>query len=146
MFSVKSYAELSKDELFAILRARVEVFVVEQTCPYMDIDGQDDSAHHIIGYIDDRLGLYTRIFFRPEQHECSIGRVIVHSRHRGCGLGRVLMEHSEQTCLDIHNPTSIYLGAQAHLKDFYGSLGYRVTGPEYDEDGIPHLPMRKIIP
>ena len=140
------FTNLSLSQLYAILQLRQEIFVVEQQCPYLDADGQDHDAFHLMGFIDDQLALYTRFFFNSHKREGIIGRVIVKEAYRGLGLGYKLMEESERRCLRIHVPKQITLGAQAHLRSFYQQLGYEVYGHEYDEDGIPHLPMRKIIP
>ena len=140
------FTELSVSELYAILQLRQEVFVVEQQCPYLDADGQDKDAYHLMGFINNQLSLYTRLFYLEHKREGIIGRVIVKETHRGLGLGYKLMEESEKWCLEVHSPTQITLGAQAHLQSFYNQLGYIVYGNEYDEDGIPHLPMRKFIP
>ena len=137
------FTDLSVTDLYAILQLRQEVFVVEQECPYLDADGQDADAHHLMGFINNHLALYTRLFYLSDKREGIIGRVIVKEAYRGLGLGYELMEESERWCLQMHSPTKITLGAQAHLQSFYNRLGYLVYGDEYDEDGIPHLPMRK---
>ena len=141
-----SFQDLSLEQLYAILQLRQEVFVVEQNCPYLDADGRDYSAHHLMGFIHHQLALYTRIFFIDNQKEGIIGRVIVKEKYRKRGLGYDLMTESEIRCIKMFSPKEITLGAQAHLKSFYNRLGYSVCGDEYDEDGIPHLPMRKCIP
>ena len=137
---------LTVNELYDLLRLRQEVFIVEQCCPYLDADGEDERAIHLLGYIDGILGLYTRLFYTPNTAEAIIGRVIVKAPYRGRKLGYVLMEESEKQITELYKPTAISLGAQAHLEGFYGSLDYQRCGENYDEDGIPHIPMRKIIP
>lgn len=141
-----SFTDLSVTELYALLQLRQEVFVVEQECPYLDADGQDHEAHHLMGFIDNQLALYTRLFFDIDNDTSIIGRVIVKSTHRKKGLGYILMQESELQCKHLHSSKRITLGAQAHLEGFYTTLGYSVYGDEYDEDGIPHLPMAKFIP
>lgn len=132
---------LDRDGFYGVAKLRQEVFVVEQQCAYADLDGLDPQAWHLRGWLGDELVAYLRTFaagiVRPEQ---VIGRVIVAPAHRRRGIASVLMREAQQR-LDPHMPT--HLGAQAHLEGFYGSLGYRVCGPGYDEDGIPHLPMRR---
>ena len=143
---LRSFNDLSLIELYSILQLRQEVFVVEQSCAYLDADGEDPNAHHLMGFIDNRLVLYTRIFHDSNSSTSIIGRVIVKLAHRKLGLGYKLMEESEKRCQQLHSPNKITLGAQAHLELFYSALGYTVYGDEYDEDGIPHLPMHKFIP
>ena len=140
------FTDLSLTDLYALLQLRQEVFVVEQQCPYLDADGQDHEAHHHMGFIQGKLALYTRLFYINHKREGIIGRVIVKNTYRGLGLGYKLMQESERQCIQLHSPRLITLGAQAHLQSFYSQLGYTVYGEEYDEDGIPHLPMRKFIP
>ena len=143
---LRSFTELSVTELYSILQLRQEVFVVEQTCAYLDADGEDSQAHHLMGFIDKQLALYTRLFYDPNSTTSIIGRVIVKQTHRKLGLGYRLMTESERRCQQLYTPNRITLGAQAHLESFYSRLGYTVYGEEYDEDGIPHLPMHKFIP
>ena len=140
------FKELSLFELYSILQLRQEVFVVEQHCPYLDADGQDDKAFHLMGFINDQLALYTRFFYLETNEQGIIGRVIVKKNYRGRKLGFKLMKESERWLQQMHSPSKITLGAQAHLQSFYNHLGYSVYGDEYDEDGILHLPMRKFIP
>lgn len=140
------FEKLTINELYDIMQLRQEVFVVEQACPYLDADGEDQRAIHLLGYIGGNLALYTRLFYESTTEEASIGRVIVKSLYRGNKLGYVLMQESENRILELFNPKIISLGAQAHLEHFYGVLGYKRCGENYDEDGIPHLPMHKFIP
>ena len=143
----KNWTDISRDELYEILQLRQAVFVVEQDCPYLDADGQDQHAAHVLGWSTDNVLIaYSRVFLpQPSSHTAIIGRVIIHPNHRGLRLGYDLMRQSE--ALARHNSriqiASFTLSAQAHLRDFYGHLGYTVSGPGYDEDGIPHLPMQK---
>ena len=136
-----AWEELDRDALYAIARLRQEVFVVEQACAYADLDGLDPLAHHLQGWDAEDLVAYLRTFAAHTIHpEQVIGRVIVAASHRRRGVASALMREAERN-LNACEP--IWLGAQAHLEGFYASLGYRVCGPGYDEDGIPHLPMRK---
>jgi ElaA protein len=143
----KSWDTLSRNELYALLQLRQAIFIVEQNCPYLDADGIDFSAAHLLGW-DDKENLvgYSRVYLHENNPlEASIGRVIVHSTHRGSGLGYELMKKTEDFALRhwARKLTAFTLSAQSHLKFFYTKLGYEVCGPGYDEDGIPHLPMRK---
>ena len=97
-----------------------------------------------MGFINDQLALYTRILFGSKARG-DHRRVIVREKYRGMGLGYKLMKESERRCIQMYSPVQITLGAQAHLQSFYNHLGYIVYGDEYDEDGIPHLPMHYSI-
>ena len=142
-----SFSKLTTEMLYTILRLRQEVFVIEQNCNYLDADGADLTAFHLLGCIDNEPAMYTRYFIAKDNPQHGIiGRVIVQSKFRGLGLGFVLMQHTERCFLERHHLTHITLGAQAHLQSFYEKQGYRVYGDPYDEDDIPHLPMRKNIP
>jgi len=136
------FESLSVFTLYDILKLRQEIFVVEQECAYLDADGNDEVALHLFGKTHDELCAYARIFPPTEKKGAIIGRVIVHSSYRGKGLGYTLMKqaHSFIKSTFPQNP-HITLGAQSHLRHFYGSLGYVQSGPEYLEDDIPHIPM-----
>lgn len=141
-----AFDELTVHHLYTLLKLRQEVFVVEQTCPYLDADGTDQDARHCLGFLGEQLILYTRYFISPSDDTGVIGRVITHRDFRNRGLGHLLMLKSERCLLEQQRVSKIHLSAQAHLRTFYEKLGYRVCGSEYDEDGIPHLPMLKFIP
>ncbi|MFT5679549.1 MAG: ElaA protein [Myxococcota bacterium] len=136
---------LSTTDLYTVLRLRQEVFVVEQDCVYLDADGGDLTCHHLLGWQDGVLVAYLRAFppGGDPHPEVVIGRVLTAESVRGTGQGRVLMEEGHRQAAATWGPQPIWLSAQAHLSRFYGSLGYAVAGPGYDEDGIPHLPMRR---
>lgn len=139
----KDWASLSTEELYELLALRQVVFVVEQDCPYLDADGLDSRAHHLLGYMDDQLVAYARAFPPGEVYtEAAIGRVITAPSIRGQGQGRPLMREAMNCVHRTYGPTAIKLSAQAHLEPYYQSLGFEVCGEGYDEDGIPHLPMR----
>ena len=143
----KNWSELSRDTLYEILMLRQAIFVVEQECPYLDTDGQDQFAGHVLGRSNQHVLLgYSRVFLpKSDGQSAVIGRVIVHPKVRGQGIGYELMRQSEVLAIAYcdHRIHSFSLSAQAHLQHFYGQLGYEITGPGYDEDGIPHLPMQK---
>ena len=138
------FHKLSVHELYSLLQLRQEVFIVEQNCPYLDADGADTKAIHLLGIQDNTLCCYARIFLSQEGGGSIIGRVIVHERFRGKGLGYTLMKQAHSYIAN-ESPKNTYikLGAQAHLRDFYGALGYKQNGEDYLEDGIPHIPMIK---
>lgn len=141
-FLWKPFHALELAELHDLLQLRSEIFVVEQTCAYLDVDGRDPHAYHLLVHDDDGLVAYLRAFPPGADGEAVIGRVVVRKRARGQGWGGELMREGHRRVWSTWGPRPIAISAQAYLERFYGELGYRVTGPAYDEDGIPHLPMR----
>jgi ElaA protein len=129
-------------ELYDLLALRQAVFVVEQDCPYLDADGRDLRARHLLGARGDELVACLRAFapgqLRPE---AVIGRVVTAPWVRGEGVGTELMEVGLARVWDTWGPCPVFASCQAHLRGWYGRLGFAVTGAGYDEDGIPHLPM-----
>jgi len=141
----KSYSELSVDELYKVLRLRSEVFVVEQKCIFLDIDGNDQMAHHCMGYIDGQLVAYTRLFdvnLIYEGYRC-IGRVMTSLTQRRTGLGKKLIEYSISECIRLYGQGPIKIGAQYYLKNFYSTYGFIQCSDVYEEDGIDHIYMIK---
>ena len=143
-FITKSFKELNTIELYQILQLRSEVFVVEQDCVYQDIDFKDQKALHILGYKNNKIVAYTRIF-KPADYfkNASIGRVVVAAAERKFGYGIYLMEASIDFIKTHFNVEEITISAQVYLKKFYTSLGFNQIGDEYLEDGIPHIRMDK---
>lgn len=139
---VKPFDALTLNELYSILQLRSEVFVVEQDCVYQDIDGKDHKALHIIGYKNNKIIGYTRVFAPGDYFDlASIGRVVVAKSERNHNYGYDIMTASIEA-LRIHFKTShIHISAQCYLKKFYNNLGFKATGEEYLEDGIPHMAM-----
>ena len=136
------FPALSVDELHAILRLRVDVFVVEQQCPYPEIDGQDPSAIHLFARGSDGLLLcYARLLPPAADGHPHIGRVVVHPEHRREQLGRAVMIEAIARCRALFGPVPVALSAQAHLHAFYTSLGFHPTSEAYMWDGIPHIDM-----
>lgn len=141
---LKSFQELSNEELYAVLRLRAEVFVVEQNCPYLDLDNKDQKCFHLLLYAGSDLSAYCRLVPAGLSYqEVAIGRVISAPAYRGKGLGKVVMERAISYCEDIFGKVPIRLGAQVYAKGFYASLGFEAEGEEYLEDGIPHVEMVK---
>lgn len=140
----KTFKELSIDELYAILQLRSEVFVVEQNCVYQDIDNKDQKAIHIMGYKNDQLVAYTRLF-KPDDYfeNASIGRVLVKAGERHLRYGYDIMEASIKVIEETYKETKIKISAQTYLKRFYNNLGFEEVGEPYLEDGIPHIGMLK---
>ncbi|QIX60531.1 GNAT family N-acetyltransferase [Hymenobacter sp. BT18] len=139
----KPFPALTLSELYALLQLRSEVFVVEQTCAFQDIDGQDQAAWHLLGYTEGgELAAYARLFGPGISYpEASIGRVVVSPRFRRYGLGRQLLQEALATVAAQFGPQPIQIGAQQYLQQFYEDFGFRQVGEGYLEDGIPHLHM-----
>ena len=139
----KTFAELTVDELYAILRLRSEVFVVEQNCIFLDLDNNDQKAFHTIGFIGEEVVATTRLFDKDIMYEGyqSIGRVVGSPRHRGLGIGKALMQYSIQECERLFGKGPIKIGAQLYLKKFYNEQGFEQSGDVYLEDDIDHIPM-----
>ncbi len=139
---VKSFEALSTIELYKLLQLRSEVFVVEQDCVYQDLDGKDEKALHVLGYKNNQLVAYTRIF-KPGDYfnEAAIGRVVVMKSERAHKYGYDIMKASLKAIKELFNEMSIKLSAQVYLKTFYNNLGFKEVGETYLEDGIPHIAM-----
>lgn len=141
---IKTFNQLDTQTLYTILQLRTQVFVVEQDCVYQDLDGKDTNALHIIGYINNTICAYTRCFnggFYFDQ--ASIGRVVVAPEFRKEKLGKKIMEASITAIYNTYGIQPIKVSAQTYLLKFYNSLGFKATGLEYLEDGIPHIAMIK---
>jgi ElaA protein len=133
---------LTTVELYALLKLRAEVFVVEQRCAYADVDGLDPAAHHLLGCVDGALTASLRAFPPPlDAPHATIGRVVVAPAWRGRGTGDALMRRGVEACNTAWPGAPIRLNAQAHLEGWYQRLGFRRDGLPFDEDGIPHVPM-----
>ena len=123
---------------------RQEIFVVEQNCPFLDADGKDQAAWHLLAR-DTEGGLvaYTRLLPKGVSYDgyASIGRVANAQKIRGTGVGKVLMQKSIEWMAQLFPNEPVKIGAQTYLLTFYSSLGFVSTGEEYLEDGIPHTIM-----
>ena len=141
---VKTFEELSLNELYEVLALRSEVFVVEQDCVYQDIDGKDQKALHILGYKEGKLVAYTRCFNKGQYfEEASIGRVLVKEDQRKYGYGHQIFEASIKEVESRFAAERIKISAQQYLIKFYESHNFEQTGEGYLEDGIPHIGMIK---
>ncbi len=139
---IKTFKDLNTEELYKILQLRSEVFVVEQDCVYQDIDSKDQKALHVIGFKNDEVVAYTRIFKSGDYFkDASIGRVVVKESERKYGYGKVIMEASIKAVEENLKETKIHISAQEYLIKFYSSLGFKQVGEGYLEDGIPHVGM-----
>ncbi len=138
----KDFNTLTKTELYAILALRVQVFCVEQNCPYQDIDDQDQQAQHVFTKDNDIIMAYARII-KGKQETYHIGRVVVDERHRKKGLATIIM----QACIDELKSKAkrVEISAQSYLTDFYQGLGFKSMGEYYLEDDIPHEKMQLIL-
>lgn len=140
----QSFDALTPHELYAIMRLRSEVFVVEQNCPYLDPDGKDFHSRHLMGWDGDQLVAYSRLL--PPGlafDEISIGRVVNSPAYRGKGVGKELMLEAIKTCYTLFGHQPIKIGAQQYLQQFYESLGFIQVSDMYLEDNIPHIEMIK---
>ncbi|MEI4302474.1 GNAT family N-acetyltransferase [Streptococcus suis] len=141
-WEIKAFDQLSLQELYGILTLRVDVFVVEQACPYPEVDGKDPNCLHLLGTDEGELVAYLRILPAGLSYdEVSIGRVVIKPSHRGKGLGRPMMEQAIHFITNEWKERQIKIGAQAHLEKFYSSLGFEAVSEVYLEDDIPHLDM-----
>lgn len=139
---IKTFDELQTKELYDLLQLRSEVFVVEQDCVYQDIDGKDQKALHVLGYYQNQLVAYTRLFKPGDYFEySSIGRVVVKESFRQFGFGKDIMKASIKVIEEGSNGKMIKISAQCYLKKFYNDLGFIEEGDTYLEDGIPHMAM-----
>jgi ElaA protein len=143
------FADLTPNDLYALLIARGEVFVVEQRCAFLDADGLDRDALHLLGWArhdraaaDPALAAYLRLLPPGRKYaEPSIGRVLTTAAFRGMGLGRTAMREGLRRAAMEYPERPIRIGAQRYLERFYESLGFQVASPPYDEDGIEHVQM-----
>jgi ElaA protein len=138
--TVKSFHDLTAEELYRILSLRVSVFVVEQNCPYMELDGLDKNAVHVWLEDDEGIQAYLRVLDRGVEADCpAIGRVI--AAKRGFGLGRRIVKEGVKVAKERFGAEQIYLEAQVYAKGFYEKQGFRQISDEFMLDGIPHVRM-----
>ncbi|HJU16049.1 MAG TPA: GNAT family N-acetyltransferase [Stellaceae bacterium] len=135
----RRFEDLSAAELYALLAFRQGIFVVEQRCPYPDLDGLDQSARHLLLAADGELVGCLRVI--PQVAEVRIGRVAVAAPLRGQGLGRRLMEEALRVCRERHAVQRVMLTAQFHLVRFYESFGFSAVSEPYDDFGLTHIDM-----
>lgn len=137
---IKTFQELSLEELYAILKLRVNIFVVEQNCPYPELDNEDQKAIHIYTRKKDEIVAYLRIITN-QKDAIRIGRVVTNEAFRGKGLSSKLMEASMVFIKTNYAGSNIILAAQEHLQHFYTKFGFKPISAIYLEDGIPHVDM-----
>jgi len=139
---LKAFNELNTVEMYTILQERTAVFVVEQNCPYLEVDGKDIESYHLFAQLDGEIAAYARILPAGVSYkEASIGRVLVKKAYRGQGLAHDLLKKAIMFIQDDLNETAIKIQAQSHLEKFYASFGFKSISSSYLEDNIPHIDM-----
>ncbi|WP_226063648.1 GNAT family N-acetyltransferase [Kaistella polysaccharea] len=142
VWKVKSFEQLSTEELYRIIQARIDVFVVEQNCPYPETDGSDTKALHIWAEGDEEILAYCRVFGPHIKYDVpSIGRVLTNKDFRSKKLGKALMKIALDVVETRFNTTKVQISAQDYLLRFYEMFGFKSTGKNYLEDDIPHTEM-----
>jgi len=145
-WSWKHFDALESAELYALLKARAEVFIVEQTCAFLDLDGLDESAWHLLGWAERdgarALAAYLRLIGPGSKYaEPSIGRVLTTGDFRRSGFGREAMRQGLGRAAALYPGQELRIGAQQRLERFYEELGFRTASAPYQEDGIAHVEM-----
>lgn len=135
---VKKFDELSAKEIYEILKTRSEVFIVEQSCIYQDIDDKDYDSLHVFIEDGNRVVAYLRIY-RKDEDTMQLGRVL--SLKHGIGLGRMIMEEGIRQVREKFDCKKIYIEAQCQAIGYYEKAGFKVCSDEFLEDGIPHVQM-----
>jgi ElaA protein len=143
-----AFSDLSVTQLYAILRARSDVFVVEQNCLFQDMDGADEACRHLTAWIPGAAGPEVAAYLRivpPELKfaEASLGRVMTSSQARGSGIGKQLMTRGIEELQRTYPGAAVRIGAQHYLEKFYQSFGFVTDSQLYLEDDIPHVDMLK---
>lgn len=141
MWQIKTFEQLNTSELYQIMRLRVAVFVVEQNCPYYELDDEDLRCHHVF-YTDKnaKISAYSRIF-RQENH-ITFGRVVVLPECRGSGLGKRLVQEVMTFIRATYPEKTIVIEAQQYVIPFYEAFGFKSVGGLFDLDGISHQKMQ----
>lgn len=141
------FNEFAPKQLYRVLQLRSEVFVVEQTCYYQDMDGLDllPETRHFLLLDGLNIVAYTRVLAPGTSYSgySSIGRIVSSPDYRGKGLGHQIVAESIKLCQELWPKYPIKIGAQAHLTEFYQQHGFKLIGEEYIEDGIPHVHMER---
>ena len=141
-WKLKKFEDLSTHELYSLLQVRVAVFVVEQMCPYPEVDGHDLASYHLYGTQNGEIIAYCRILPRGTVYqEASIGRVLVNQKFRGQGLAGQLMTRTLRFMEEELLEKTIKIQAQDYLREFYSSFGFQPISEVYLEDNIPHVDM-----
>lgn len=140
-----SFNQLSTDQLYDLIKLRVDIFVVEQNCPYHDLDNHDrkGGTHHLLGYKNDELVAYLRLLPAGTTYDnVSMGRVATSASARGTGIGHQLLIQGLEHAESLWPKQDIDIGAQEHLQAYYKQHGFNAISAMYLEDDIPHVDMR----
>ena len=144
-WKLRNFSQLTNDELYDVLKLRIDVFVVEQTCYYPDLDDHDRHPEtlHLFSYDENELVAYLRILPKGLTYNdyVSIGRVAIAEKYRGKGIGHVIVKEALTACEARFSGQAIKISAQAHLAAFYQQHRFKQVTDEYLEDGIPHIGM-----
>lgn len=145
VWHLKTFDELSRDQLYAIIRARLDVFVIEQECAYLDTDNYDQKALHLWAEYQGEIVAYCRLFDKGIKYEeASIGRVLTRAAGRGQNVGRQLVRYAVDTIENVYKTSAIRISAQDYLLKFYAEFGFIATDKKYFEDNLPHTEMYRI--
>lgn len=141
-WKLKRFDELTNSQLYNIVKKRINIFVVEQNCPYPELDDIDQASYHLFYEKESEIDAYCRIVPKGcKYREVSIGRVIVNKEYRRTGIGSMLMRKALDFVDKEMSETKIKIQAQDHLRNFYGGFGFKAISEVYLEDGIPHVDM-----
>jgi ElaA protein len=147
-----AWRDFDPDTLYGLLKLRSDIFVVEQNCVFSEMDGLDPLCEHLVATTGGRVVAVLRVVPpgvkrphtpSPAADGPAIGRVVVDATHRGTGLARRLMAQAIERCEARDPGSAVYVSAQQHLERFYASMGFERLREPYDEDGIPHVDMRR---
>lgn len=140
------FSQMTTEQLYELIKLRIDVFVVEQNCPYPELDNKDkfNGVHHLCGYQDEELVACARLLPAGISYpSVSVGRVAIKTSARGEGLGHQLLQTALKHCQALWPQSAIEIGAQAYLREFYEHYGFITTSEPYIEDGIPHIDMKR---
>ncbi|WP_027127990.1 GNAT family N-acetyltransferase [Fusobacterium perfoetens] len=142
---LKTFEELSGKEVYEICKLRNEIFIVEQNCPYLDLDGNDEKCLHLYFFddVENEIICYCRIIPKGITYTtASIGRIVANQKYRKMGYTREMLTKAIEIIEKKFREKEITIGAQNYLRKFYSSLGFIPISEVYDEDGIPHVTMK----
>lgn len=141
---IKHFTELSLEELYDILRARVDVFVVEQNCPYPEIDGKDFDAYHFVMRDENGIAAYLRVLKSGVSFDApALGRIL--TTRRGEGLGAEIVREGIKFAREKLGAREIKIEAQTYARGFYEKLGFRQCSEPFMDDGIEHIEMLLVV-
>jgi len=136
------FGSLSLHHLYELLKLRQDVFIIEQNCPYPELDGKDPKCSHLLGFVGHEIVAYSRLVPPGISYpELSLGRVVIAPSQRGKGTGNELLAETLRGAVNQFGEVPIKISAQSHLTKFYQRFGFEVASEVYLEDGLPHLKM-----